>query len=129
MEVLRLTTCNSIIEATMIKNLLENEGIECFLTNENFTTLMPGFNGVMGSGIQIMVNNTDLDKANKIINLDQASEILKCPNCQSENITYGLGSNKIKKIFIIIMSLFAFTPFSNLKSTYYCKNCKIEFRI
>jgi len=78
--------------------------------------------------IQIMVNNTDFEKANKIIDLDQSKESLKCPNCHSENITYGLGSNKIKKIFVIIMSLFAFTPFSNLKNTYYCKNCKIEFR-
>lgn len=51
MNTIRLTTCNDSFEANLIKDKLENEGIECFLTNENFTSLFPIYNGILGSGI------------------------------------------------------------------------------
>ena len=33
-------TCGNIIDAYFIKDRLTNEGIECFLTNENFKSLL-----------------------------------------------------------------------------------------
>ena len=63
MATIRLTTCDNAVEANMIKNLLTNEGITCFLTNENFTSLMPNYTGMMGAGIQIMIDEKDAEKA------------------------------------------------------------------
>ncbi|MDQ1265713.1 MAG: hypothetical protein QG635_864 [Bacteroidota bacterium] len=63
----KLITCIDEIEANMFKNMLENEDIECFLTNENFTTLFPGLLGSKGTGIQVMINESDYDKAMEII--------------------------------------------------------------
>jgi hypothetical protein len=127
MSIIRLTTCYNIIEANMLKDVLENENIECFLTNENFTTLMPGFNGMLGAGIQIMIEEENYDKAYNLIEKNDSEAIL-CPNCNSANISIGLGRNKFKKITIAILSALIGTPLGNLGSTYCCKNCQTEFK-
>jgi hypothetical protein len=128
MSIIRLTTCNNIIEATMLKDILENEQIKCFLTNENFTNLMPGYNGMFGAGIQIMIDDKDSDKANKLISSQTQSNDIICPNCNSTNFTFGIGTNRFKKILIILLSVFFLVPFNNIKNTYYCKDCKTEFK-
>ena len=128
MSTIILTTCNSSFEATLIKGMLENNGIRCFLTNENFSNLLPIYNGMMGAGVQIMIDDSDLEKAQKLI-LSPSQEIkIECPFCNSSNIQFGLGSDKIKKIFVILISLFTLVPFGNIKNIYYCKDCKKEFK-
>jgi len=122
-------TCNNIIEANMIKDILENEEIKCFSTNENFTNLMPGYNGMLGAGIQIMIDENDRDKALKLIVSQDNSNDIKCPNCNSDNITYGIGTKRFKKILIVLLSVLNAIPFNNIKNTYYCKDCKTEFKI
>ena len=128
MKTVRLTTCSNAIEANMIKNLLENEEIACFLTNENFTTLMPGCSGILGSGIQIFVDEDDYEKAIEILHNQQKTDEVTCPYCNSKNVTFGLGEKKVKKIFVVILSLMAGAPFGNVNSTYYCNNCRKEFK-
>lgn len=128
MAIIRLTTCNSSIEATMTKNILENEGIECFLTNENFTTLMPGHIGMLGSGVQVMIDAEDYEKASSIVALQEKEDVLVCPNCGSEDVVFGLGEHKVKKVFLVMLSLLFFIPFNNIRNLYYCKHCKSEFK-
>ena len=128
MKIIRLTTCNSSIEANMIKHLLENEEINCFLTNENFSTIMPHFSGILDSGVQIMIDEKDSIKALKLLEAQSNTNELTCPECNSKNINFGLGIKKSKKIFFVLLSLFAFTPFKNITNTYYCMDCKTEFK-
>lgn len=127
MNIIRLATCNNIIEANIIKHTLENEEIECFLTNNNFTTLMPGYNGILGSGIQIMINVEDFEKASELLKFEEKTEIIICPNCNSDDISYGLGENKLRKIFFALLSALTGTPMGNIGNTYYCKSCKHDF--
>ncbi len=53
MSTVVLKTCNTPFEANLIKGMLENKDINCFLTNENFSNLMPHYNGIMGAGVQV----------------------------------------------------------------------------
>ncbi len=126
MSIVRLMTCDTAVEANLIKGHLKNEGIEAFITNENFSNLMPHYNRILNSGIQIMISDLDYNKASEILELNNTEERV-CPSCQSTKIKFSLGQNKIKKIFIIIFSLFTATPFNNLKSVYKCQDCKTEF--
>jgi len=128
MRTVRLITSDSLTEAHIIKGRLLNEGIDCFLTNENFTNLMPLYNNMLGSGIQIIINERDIVKAKDIIKdkIEPNNSKLICPNCGSENIGLGLGQRKVFKIFNIIIALISFFPIGNLKPKYYCKECKIE---
>lgn len=58
--------CSNNIEAAMIRNILENRGIPCMLTNETFSSIYPiGYNSL--GAIQVLVFERDADKAKQII--------------------------------------------------------------
>lgn len=129
MKTIRLITCDNLSEAYLIKDRLINEGIDCFVTNENFTNLMPIYNGMMGAGIQIMVKEIDLDNARKIINdkLNPSKTNLTCPNCNSDQIKIGIGKNKNLILTNIFLTILTAIPFGNIKPKYFCKSCQQEF--
>jgi len=131
MKTIRLLTCDNIQEANLIKGNLENAGIPVMLTNENAITLMPHLTGMMGAGIQVMINEEDLELANDILGFKQQSNTneIVCPNCGSKHFkrTLGKGTSKITKLFAVILSLLMALPMGNLKVIYICKECKTEF--
>jgi len=107
---------------------LANEGIECFLTNENYTSLYPGRNNWIGHGIQIMVKEIDLEKARVIIKdilEPQITEVL-CPHCKSQNIVIG-SANPLLRLFSIMLAIMAAFPFGTPKPKFYCRNCGRKF--
>ena len=55
-------------EANLNKCKLESEGIDCFLTNENNMTLTQGFGSWLDIKIDLMVRESDYERANEIIN-------------------------------------------------------------
>jgi len=63
----------SLFECQMIKNLLENEGIESFLKDEIIGTRSPVWSP--GSGVRIIVSDLDLDKALLIVKEYEASRL------------------------------------------------------
>jgi hypothetical protein len=128
MTTVRLTTCENSFEASLIKNKLEQEGIECFLTNENFTSLFPNYSGILGTGVHIMIEDKDYDRAIKLIDESVSEQKIKCPNCNSDQVIYSFGKNATNKILLVILSLIFWIPFGNIKRTYYCKSCSTEFK-
>jgi len=123
-------TCDNVPEAAIIKGRLENEGISCFVTNENFTTMMPHLNGILGAGVQIIINEVDLEEATKILGLNEpVKNQIVCPYCQSSNIRFGLGKKRVGKIILILLSVLIVIPFKNLSNNYYCRDCKSDFKV
>ncbi|KAF0200776.1 MAG: hypothetical protein FD170_3228 [Bacteroidetes bacterium] len=122
-----LTSCSNLQEAYLIKGTLENNGINCFLTNENFSNLMPHYYGILGAGIQVMIDESDLEKAQQLTSSQSKVIEIICPNCHSANVTFGFGYNKVKKWFIVILSLFSWVPFGNIRKKFRCEDCKTEF--
>ncbi len=55
-------------EAAMVKHLLENEGIEAFLNNENLSTVAPMYvsSGAWGT-VTVVVAKKDLERAKPIV--------------------------------------------------------------
>ena len=130
MKTAKVLTCDNHAEAHIMQGRLENEGIDCFLTNENSTTILPQFNNMMGSGIQLIVREEDFEKARIILKdiIEPDNEALICPNCGSTNIGLGLGKGKFIKLFNILITVLMAIPMGNLKPKYYCKDCKTEIR-
>lgn len=126
MGIRSITTCNNVIEASMIKDLLENEGIQSFYTNEHFTTLMPHMNNIIGGGIQVMVEEEEYERALEIVGKSTDCSIC-CPICGSVDLVFTLGKSKAKKMIAIFLSLFVFVPFGNIKASYRCKQCGTTF--
>ena len=59
------------VEASMARDILENEGISCMLTNETFSGIYPIGHTSLG-GIQLLVFEKDAEAANQI--LDKVKE-------------------------------------------------------
>jgi len=127
-KTIRLLTCDNIQEAYFIKNRINNEGIDCFLTNENFTSLMPNYFNILGSGIQIVVIESDYEKSREIVKDKIEPETVEqiCPFCGSDKISLQLGKHKRLKIFYILLVMVAGIPIGYFKLQYCCKNCKKE---
>ncbi len=125
----RVTTCNTVLEANWIKTYLESEGVQTYLINENFTTLMPVYNGMLGAGIQVLVDEESSEKALNLI-FPEPLKIdgkLICPNCNFTSVSFGLGKRKVKKLFLVFLSVLFGVAFNNINNVNYCKNCKTEF--
>ncbi|MBQ6939027.1 MAG: DUF2007 domain-containing protein [Muribaculaceae bacterium] len=63
------------VEASMARDILENEGISCMLTNETFSGIYPIGHTSLG-GIQLLVFEKDAEAANQI--LDKVKETTTC---------------------------------------------------
>jgi Putative prokaryotic signal transducing protein len=61
----------TLFECQMIKNLLENDGIESFLKDEIIGTRSPGWRP--GGGVKLIVSDFDYEKAKKIVNTYEKS--------------------------------------------------------
>ena len=128
MNFVRLCTVDSSLEANFIKEDLAEAGIPCIATNENFTTLMPHMNGMLGAGVQILVHKDDLEAAQKTLEKRYSRDVTKCPDCGSTNIKFGLGiKRKTRKVLALAVSLIIGSPTRHIKQTYYCDDCKNEF--
>ncbi len=114
--------CENYIDAYIIKGSLENAGINCWLTDENFSAILPSVHEVMNAGIRVMVNEEDYVEAQGILKIDDPKKLV-CPECHSTNIGFGFRKNRLFKFFIIIISLLLVMPFGNIHRDYYCKDC------
>lgn len=89
---------------------------------------MPNMNGILGSGIQVLVDKDDLNAAREILDKRKTSDIVVCPDCHSKNIKFGLGNaHKGKKILALILAIVIGSPIKHIQQTYYCEDCKREF--
>lgn len=127
MKTVILTPCNNAVEAKLIQGNLANEGIESFISNENYTSLYPNMNGAMGSGIQIMVNEDDAEKALLLINGNDRS--VHCTSCDSADVAQITKKNMLKVVGIMILSLFSSSAFGNVKQKYHCNACGKDFEM
>jgi hypothetical protein len=127
MNTIILKTFESATEAHLARIRLEDEGISCFVANENFSALMPNYFGMMGSGIQLVVFENDAQKALQVLSTNDSLIESICPNCKSNLIEYGMGKTGLTKWLIALMSLLAFIPLSNITRVRICKECQTEF--
>ena len=125
----RLTTVSNSIEATFLQHALEMEGIDSFITNEYTSTMLPHLDGMLGHGIQIMVRETDYEKAKGILTAKQnESQTRACPHCGSLDIGFGMkGKKRLLDRLLIFLSVIAAIPMGNIKNKYYCKDCGEDF--
>ena len=81
------------IYANIVKGLLDSYGIECFLTDENMSTLYSQYSPAIG-GVKLNVFEKDIDRINTLLKAEnmqpgtnhssEKEEIgMICPNCHS----------------------------------------------
>ena len=73
-------------------------------------------NGMLGSGIQILVDKDDFERANQILDKGNNRDVQVCPNCNSTNIKYGLGTkHRLKKLLAIFIALVVASPVRHIR--------------
>ncbi|HPF00546.1 MAG: DUF2007 domain-containing protein [Bacteroidales bacterium] len=127
MSVIRIKTCSDSFEANIIMGKLKQAGIECFLTNEKFSTLMPHYTGVMDAGVQVIIDEKDQTAALEILNETESEKVIACPHCKSLNVASGPGRKWAGKYMLLFLSILFFFPFGNRKPRFYCRDCGREF--
>lgn len=134
MELITVRAFNTAIEAHIVQNRLEGEGIASYIMDENIVTLDPLLNFAVG-GIRLQVNKEDLEKAKQVLSeidaapiTNEQDEAITCPNCQSTELYTDFKSMKDPRGVIAMITAFFFSVFPMYaKSVYKCKKCNTEF--
>ena len=138
-KIITLSVENDLTSAYLIKGLLEENGIECFVANENVTTANPLYMTAVG-GIRVDILEKDKDEAAAIIarnKLDviaadneeekepdtETSDII-CPKCGSNNVR----REKFSVAAIALSTLLIGLPIPFLKHKCHCFNCQTEWK-
>ena len=116
------------IDANIIMGRLEEEGINCWLKDENTVTIDPILTNAVG-GIKLMVPESQAQRAFELLRQfkNEQSATLKCLRCGSSNIelvsTPRKASNWISAIFGFLFTSYAMA----VDKVYHCFDCGYEF--
>ena len=135
MSLVTIRTFDNAVAAHMLKSKLENEGIPCYLFDENIVSLNPLYNVTVG-GIKLKINELDRERAQQVIHaieeaplLKDNNELLSCPSCDATDLIAGYKSMKgLKGILSAAVSFLLLVFPIYYKTVYKCKQCGTEFK-
>jgi DNA-directed RNA polymerase subunit RPC12/RpoP len=128
MNFIALKSFTNYIDAHIILGRLKDEGVECWLKNENTTTIMPIWTTATG-GIQLMVNGRQLQRATYILKVieEERKEQIRCPKCSSHDVEYintiRKPVNWISAAATFLLGDYAIMP----EQRYHCFSCGEEW--
>jgi len=125
-KIIKIAYFNDYLRAEIAKIALEREGIQCFLSGENFVATYWLYASAEG-GIKLYIKESDKQKAEAILKVmnkpdetnKDASYDLRCPKCCSSDIDYARYS---RWSFFISMLLFRL-PITYPYKRYMCNTC------
>ena len=128
MEFVLVQVYDNYVSAHISKGRLEEEGIRCWLKDENTVTINPVLTNAVG-GIKLMVEKTRSEEAAGILRTIE-NEIKKthpCPKCNSLNVELVSTPRKIRNwLSFISFGLFAsYAP--KVDMVYHCFDCGHEY--
>ena len=120
-------TFDTSVNAHLFRIELENEGIECFIYDEETITMDPLLSNAIG-GIKVKINAKDIDRTKEFLAKREEENNPPCPNCGSKRILTNFRSfkNTSRTISAITAFLFALFP-PMFKTVNKCLDCNHEF--
>ncbi|MBK8087824.1 MAG: DUF2007 domain-containing protein [Chitinophagaceae bacterium] len=119
---------DNYINANLRMMQLQEEGISCWLKDENTVTIDPILSNAIG-GIKLMVHETQKERAADLLRtmMNKEKENRACPNCGSLNVEYIVTnrkpSNWVSAIFTFFIGDYAMAG----GKVYHCFDCRHEF--
>jgi ribosomal protein L37AE/L43A len=128
MDLVVLQSFDNYIDAHILLGRMEEEGIRCWLKDENTVTVTPFFNNAVG-GIKLMVDKTQLEKASELLDQfqQQKRSRLTCPLCGSHNIELVAARKPLNLLGPIATWLTGSYAIST-ENVWHCFNCDKEFK-
>jgi predicted RNA-binding Zn-ribbon protein involved in translation (DUF1610 family) len=128
MEFAVLQSFTNYMDAHILMGKLEEEGIRCWLKDENTLTIDPILTNALG-GIKLMVTKEQYERALSIVQEMQAEKRKKytCPQCGSSDIEYIVTPRKLSN-WLGAIGGFLFGDLAiGIKKTWRCFHCQAEF--
>jgi DNA-directed RNA polymerase subunit RPC12/RpoP len=138
-NIITLTIENDLTSAYIIKGLLEEHDIECFIANENITTANPLYMNAVG-GLRIQILENDIEVAEDILAnyrrdmlaadtekempLEDNETKVRCPKCGSDDVR----KEDVSAMAFVFSILLLGIPIPFLKRKYHCFNCQNEWK-
>jgi predicted RNA-binding Zn-ribbon protein involved in translation (DUF1610 family) len=123
-----LDTFVNYVEANIIMGRLQEDGINCWLKDENTVTIDPILTNAVG-GIKLMVAAAQAERAATLLReyKTEKQNLYPCPRCGSKNIELVTTPRKPGNWISVIIG-FLFTAFAvPVEKVYHCFNCGYEF--
>jgi DNA-directed RNA polymerase subunit RPC12/RpoP len=116
------------IDANIIMGRLQEEGINCWLKDENTVTIDPILTNAVG-GIKLMVPESQAERTFELLRQfrSQKELILKCPRCGSPNVQFVTTPRKTSNWIGVIFGFLSMTLALSGDKVYHCFNCGFEF--
>ena len=128
MEYRVLQSFINYIDAHILMGRLEEEGINCWLKDENTVITNPIWTGAVG-GIKLMVAETQYERAAALFEqyVKERKDALACPRCNSHDIELVSSPRKAANWFSAIGG-FIFGDYAlAAEKTWHCFHCHAEF--
>jgi len=119
---------NNYIDANIIMGRLQEEGINCWLKDENTVTIDPILTNAVG-GIKLMVAESQAERAFELLREFRREQhaVLKCTRCGSADVEFVTTPRKASNWFGVIFG-FLFTNYAlSADKVYHCFDCGFEF--
>ena len=129
MNFVLLESFSSYIDAHILMGRLEEQGIRCWLKDENTVTIDPILTNAVG-GIKLMVLTDQYERAISLLSQFQAErkKLLACPKCFSHDIelvtTPRKAGNWLSTLFGFLFTSFAMP----IHKVWHCFHCDAEFK-
>ena len=115
---------DNYIYANILLLRLKEEGIECYIQDENTITLDPLLSPAIG-GMKLMVKESDVIRVNMMLDLFEMEYLttLACPNCGQAGIQRLIKTKPLKNLFSALFTKLLHGSSINETIIYRCIHC------
>ena len=121
---------DNYISAHIAMGRLQEDGIDCWLKDENTVTIDPILTNAIG-GIKLMVDSSQSEKAAAILRTidNEYKAAHPCPKCHSLNIELVSTPRKASNWFSALWGFLTFSMAMPVDKVYHCFDCGREYEI
>ncbi len=129
MEYILINSYPNYVEAHIARGVLEEEGIHCWLRDENTVTIDPILTNAVG-GIKLMVEKSQAQRAAELLtNLrNEHKASVACPQCGSHNIEQVSTPRKAINWLSSLLTFFLGDFAMAIDKVNHCFDCGHEFK-
>ena len=128
MDFVPVAVYTNYIDANIMLGRMQEDGIDCWLKDENIVTIDPTLTNAVG-GIKLMVAENERMKALQWLwemNKEKKA-VLSCPKCNSHNLEYVSTPRKPGNWLSVLIGVFITSFAPPVEQVYHCFDCGKEF--
>ncbi|MER3471454.1 MAG: hypothetical protein C4330_08985 [Chitinophagaceae bacterium] len=129
MDYVPIRSFDNYIEANIVMQMLQNEGINCHLKDENIITIDPLLSPALG-GMKLMVHHTQLERAWDLMSAVEENYLrdIPCPVCKKHALTTISITKQHKCKLGAFASMLLQGQSVEVTKMYKCKACGYDFK-